>query len=171
MWIKKPPVCLRVWIFEWQSNRQRMSQVSPLRWNLPGWHPRGKSSRFQSRQEMCSKCNTCWYCHVPLYWILFYSILIYFLFVAFILPLLSVSLSSSPTSPLGFPLCDGDGSCLFPDAQTLLTVSLNNSALMEIFNIACWSPLGAVDGLLFEIGVYIWELARWSRGESLRRCK
>lgn len=167
MWIKKPPVCLRVWIFEWQSNRQRMSQVSPLRWNLPGWHPRGKSSRFQTRQEMCSKCNTCWYCmyrYIEFCFIQFWSIFS-------LLPLSSPSppsLSPSPTSPLGFPLCDADGSCLFPDAQTLFNVSLNNSALMEIFNIACWSPLGAVDGLLFEIGVYIYE--SWPDGAEERAC-
>lgn len=78
------------------------------------------------------------------------------------------SLSPSPTSPLGFPLSDADGSCLFPDAQTLFNVSLNNSALIEIFNIACWSPLGAVDGLLFEIGVYIYE--SWPDGAEERAC-
>lgn len=39
---------------------------------------------------------------------------------------------------------------------------------MEIFNIACWSPLGAVDGLLFEIGVYIYE--SWPDGAEERAC-
>lgn len=38
--------------------------------------------------------------------------------------------------------------------------SLNNSVLMEIFNIACWGPLGAFDGLLLKIGIY----ESWSDG-------
>lgn len=35
------------------------------------------------------------------------------------------------------PFCHDESSCLFPDAQTLFMAPLNNSALMEIFNIAC----------------------------------
>lgn len=62
---------------------------------------------------------------------------LFFLSVSFI-----PSLAISPTPTLWsrlvvLPFCHDEGSCLFPDAQTLFMVPLNNSALMEIFNIAC----------------------------------
>ena len=77
-------------------------------------------------------------------------------------------LNTPPHSPtplssrlLTFFFCDENGLCLFADAQTLV----NNSALMEIFNIACGSPLGAVDGLLLGPGVYL----RGSQQNSKRK--
>lgn len=42
----------------------------------------------------------------------------------------------------------------------------NNAALMEIFNNACRNPLGAVDGLLLEMGIY----ERWSAEAKERAC-
>lgn len=128
------------------------------------WHSHGKYSCFRICRIrkasathadilMWSKCNTRWYSHVLLYWILFYSILIYFLFVSFT-PTLSVSpISPSPYGSLSFLSVMVMVHVCFLIHKQLFTVPLNNSVLMEIFNIACWSPLGAADGLLLEIGI------------------
>lgn len=56
-------------------------------------------------------------------------------------------------------------SCLFPNTQTLFLAPLNNSVLMETFNIACWGPLGAFDGLLLKISIY----ESWSDGTKGRK--
>lgn len=90
--------------------------------------------------------------YVLLHCILFYLILIFLLFVSFIKPLRFSLFPPLPVLHIS-PFCeDAEASCPFPDAQNTLEGPphphpTNNSALMEIFNIACRSPLGAVDGV------------------------
>lgn len=154
-------MCLCVWIFVCQSNRQRMSWVLccagiSLADTLPGSH-HALDQTGNVKQEQHMLIFSCTF--------ILNSVLFNFdLFSLCFLYNLPCGLSLSPPFLSSWLLvclsCDDDGSCLFPDAQTLFKVPPNNSALMEIFNIACWSPLGAVDGLLVEIGIY----ERWSAG-------
>lgn len=151
-----------VWIFVHQSNRHhpdRMSQVSrcdgiSLSDYLMGSHLVAVKVK-QEQHMLIFSCT-----------VILNSVL--FNFHPFSLCFLYSLAGGLPLSTrlLIFPFCDDDGSCLFPDAQRLFTVLTNNSALMEIFNIECWSPLGAYDGLLLENGIY----ERWSAGAKERAC-
>lgn len=128
-----------------QSNRQEDEPSFSLCCKAPHQLSHGKSSRFRpGRKPDATPTHPAFlmYRYIEFCVIQFWS-------------LLSVSFI-----PSVLPFCHDKGSCLFPDAQTLFMVSLNNSALMEIFSIGYWSPLGAVDGLLLEIGIY----ESWSDG-------
>lgn len=153
VWIKCNYVslCLNLWVPVKQTEDK---STFPLCWNFPRDALTGRhlvsdlAENVKRAQHMLILSCT----------IILNSVLFNFdLFPLCFLYPLSCVLPHLPVSSwlLIFPLCDDDGSCLFPDAQTLFMVPLNNSALMEIFNIACWSPLGAFDGLLLKIGIYM----------------
>lgn len=131
-----------VWVSACQSNRARMSQVSccagislsDTRWKTPRSGP--------ARKRESDTAHASYSCVYP---ILFYSIFIYFL----------CFFSRPAPSPFVFPYAEMImAHVCFLMHWTLFMVPLNNSALMEIFNIACWSPLGAVDGLLLRIHMW-----------------
>lgn len=143
-----------------------MSQVSHWAAKPLAGSPTGSHLALDLPGNARHTSDACRYPRVALYWILIYSILISSLFVSLI-PFLAQHTILQPPPPLcppppASPLVSGLLSRLALMTKFHVCFLMrkhsscppaprprpNNSALMETFNIACWSPLGAVDGLL-----------------------